>query len=555
VKPSASLIAGLSNLRRATVLTLLAAFLAVGGASARSVAFTPPALKGTPRFLISGHGWGHGVGLSQYGAQGYAQKGFTYDQILAHYYPGTELGSAPLNRIRVLLANTPSVTVSSLGDVRLKDAAGTAATLPAGKWTLGPGLKLKLPDAEEAQVLTGPVTLTPTTASLYFKRPYRGAFTITSDGKKLSLVNTLGLEPYLYGVVPSEMPFSWLPEALGAQAVVARSYALAMRKTTGAFDVYGDTRSQVYGGVLAEKPSTTAAVDVTAGEVLLYDGNVAATYFYSTSGGKTASIADVWNSQPVPYLVSVPDPYDSISPYHDWGPLSFMAPQLRKALKVPGRLLDVQTTLNASGRVAEVAATSDKGDVTATASAVRSALGLRSTWFRIGVLALDPLSAKPVAYGTTVTLSGLGRGLTDVKLEQQAFGTTVWTPVASVKAAPDGSLTIPAKAAAPVSYRLTSGAKPSGIAKLVVAPVVKLKLPTTPTGLSGTVRPLLPGVSVQIQRSNAPGTWATVAVTTVDETGAFTTPFTVTPGTYRARVAAGKGWAVALSAELQVVKT
>jgi hypothetical protein len=186
---------------------------------------------------------------------------------------------------------------------------------------------------------------------------------------------------------------------------------------------------------------------------------------------------------------------------------------------------------------------------------VRSALGLRSTWFRIGVLALDPLSAKPVAYGTTVTLTGLGRGLTDVKLEQQAFGTAVWTPVAPVKAAPDGSLTIPTKAAAPASYRLTSGGKPSGIAKLVVAPVVKLKLPTAPTALSGTVRPVLAGAPVQIQRSDAAGTWMTVATSTVDDTGAFSAPFTVAPGTYRGRVAAGKGWAVALSAELQVVKT
>jgi stage II sporulation protein D len=542
-------------LRRTTILALLAALLAVGGASARPLVFTPPALKGTPRFLISGHGWGHGVGMSQYGAQGYAQKGFTYDQILAHYYPGTELGSAPLNRIRVLLANTASVTVSSLGDVKLKDAAGTTATLPAGSWTLGAGLKLKLPDAQQAEALVSPVTLTPTSAPLFFKRPYRGTFTLSSDGKKLTLVDTLGLEPYLYGVVPSEMPSTWLPDALGAQAVVARSYALAMRKTTGLFDVYGDTRSQVYGGVLAEKPTSSAAVDATAGEVLLYEGKVAATYFCSTSGGKTAAIADVWNSQPVPYLVSVPDPYDTISPYHDWGPLSFTAPQLRTALKVPGRLLDVQTTLNASGRVSAVDAIGDKGEVSVGADAVRSALGLRSTWFRVGVLALDPLPSKSVVYATTVTLTGLGRGLSDLKLEQQAFGTSAWTPVGAVKAAPDGSVTIPTKAAAPVSFRLTSGGKPSGTAKLVVAPVIKLKVPTSPTGLSGTVRPLLTGAAVQVQRLNGAGAWTNVATTTLDDTGAFATTFTVAPGTYRARVAAGKGWAVAFSAELQVVKT
>ena len=120
-------------LRRVTVLTLLTALLAAGGASARPFAFTPPALQGTPRFLISGHGWGHGIGMSQYGAQGYAQNGFTYDQILAHYYPGTELGSAPLNRVRVLLANTASVTISSLGDVKVKDGTGTTTLAPRGE--------------------------------------------------------------------------------------------------------------------------------------------------------------------------------------------------------------------------------------------------------------------------------------------------------------------------------------------------------------------------------------------------------------------------------------
>ena len=542
-------------LRRATVFALFAALLAVGGASARPIGFTPPALKGTPRFLISGHGWGHGVGMSQYGAQGYAQKGSTYDQILAHYYPGTELGAAPVNRVRVLLANTPSVTISSLGDVKLKDGTGTTMTLPAASWTLGPGLKLKLPGFDQAQALTGPLTFTATTAPLYFKRPYRGTFTITSDGKKLSLVDTLGLEQYLYGVVPSEMPYTWLPEALDAQAVVARSYALAMRKTTGLFDVYGDTRSQVYGGLLAEKQSATDAVAATAGEVLLYNGKIAATYFYSTSGGKTASIADVWNSLPVPYLVSVPDPYDTISPYHDWGPLSFAAPQLRKALKLPGRLLDVQTNLNPSGRVSTVDATGDQGEFTVDAALLRSGLGLRSTWFSIGVIALDPLSAKPVPYGTTLMLSGLGRGLTDVALEQQAYGTKIWTPGGPVKTAPDGSVAIPVKATAPISYRLTSGGKPSGTAKLIVAPVAKLKVPSAPTGLSGTLRPLLPGVPVQVQRTNDAGGWTTVVTTTVDDTGAFAASFPVTAGTYRVRVVAGKGWAVALSAELQVVQT
>jgi len=543
-------------LRRATVITLLAALCLSGGAAARPRAFTPPALQGTPQFLVSGHGWGHGVGMSQYGAYGYAQKGWTYDKILEHYYPGTELGQAGVSKIRVLLASTASVTLSSIAPVKLKDAAGTTATLQPGSWTLGPQLKLKLSAADGPQALTGPVTFTPTTAPLYFKKPYRGTFTVTSDGKKLTLVDAATLEQYLYGVVPSEMPYTWAPEALKAQAVAARSYALALRKTTGSFDVYADTRSQVYGGILAEKPTTTAAVDATAGEVLLYEGKVAVTYFYSTSGGRTAAIADVWNSQPVPYLVSVSDPYDAISPYHDWGPFPFTAAKLQKAFKVRGRLLDVQTTLNPSGRVSAVTAVGEQGTVTLTGNDVRATLGLRSTWFRVGVLALDPLPRKTVAYGTAVTLTGLGRGLPDLQLEQLPVRTTEWQPLGRVKAAADGTFQVAVKAAAPVQYRLTSDGIASDPTTLLVAPKVRLSVPSAPTALSGTVRPLvLAGAAVQIQRANATGGWSTVARGTVDQGGAFTMAFAVVPGTYRARVAAGKGWAIGLSPQLQVVAT
>src|SRR3954465_1205019 len=110
------------------MLALLVMGLTVGPASG---GFTPPALKGTPQFVISGHGWGHGVGMSQWGAYGYAQNGWAYDKILAHYYPGTDLTSSTVKSIRVLLANTASVTISSTGPWKLKDGTAAAATLPA----------------------------------------------------------------------------------------------------------------------------------------------------------------------------------------------------------------------------------------------------------------------------------------------------------------------------------------------------------------------------------------------------------------------------------------
>src|SRR3989442_14054180 len=124
---------------------------------------------------------------------------------------------------------------------------------------------------------------------------------LAATAGKLRAINMDGLEQSLYEVVPGEMPFSWFPEARKAQAVVARSYELATRRT-GAFDLYPDTRSQVYLGLEHEKPSTNAAVNDTAGQVVLDEGEVAKTYFFSTSGGRTAPEEAVWG-EPVPYLI------------------------------------------------------------------------------------------------------------------------------------------------------------------------------------------------------------------------------------------------------------
>ena len=115
------------------------------------------------------------------------------------------------------------------------------------------------------------------------------------------------------------MPSNWPAEALKAQAVAARSYALANLTKGRAFDLYGDTRSQVYGGIAAESPAASAAVDATKGQVVLYDGKVADTLFFSTSGGRTVSALEA-TGDAVPYLVSVADPYDTLSPLPRLGP-------------------------------------------------------------------------------------------------------------------------------------------------------------------------------------------------------------------------------------------
>src|SRR6202161_3441598 len=106
-------------------------------------------------------------------------------------------------------------------------------------------------------------------------------------------------------------------QAYEAQAVAARSYALATLKPGQPFDLYADNRSQMYGGVAAETPATNDAVAVTAGQVLTYDGQIIVAYYDSNSGGRTAPVQDVFpGDAPEPYLVSVSDPYASLAPDH-----------------------------------------------------------------------------------------------------------------------------------------------------------------------------------------------------------------------------------------------
>jgi stage II sporulation protein D len=137
---------------------------------------------------------------------------------------------------------------------------------------------------------------------------YRGRALVVPTSSGVTAVNYVNLEHYLYSVVGSEMPISWHPEALKAQAVAARSYALYQRQTSAntVFDVGDTARWQVYGGVAEEASSTIAAVNATAGQVLTHSGRIIEAVFHSSSGGCTENVENVW-VQPLPYLRSVPD--------------------------------------------------------------------------------------------------------------------------------------------------------------------------------------------------------------------------------------------------------
>jgi stage II sporulation protein D len=530
---------------RRTLVTASVLLLVAGSAGAARTAEPVPA---TATFVVTGHGWGHGVGLSQYGAYGYAQKGVGYAKIVLHYFPGTELGAAPVSRVRVLLTSgLKTLKIGSSADFKVRDATGAVHTIVAGTSTLTPALKVTVDGAATPRALPGPLLFQPGAAQLALKHPYRGSIQVDVAGGKLRAVNMVNLEQYLYGVVPSEMPYTWLPEALKAQAVVARSYALATRKT-GAFDLYPDTRSQVYLGIDHEKPSTNAAVDATAGKVVLYEGAVAKTFFFSTSGGRTASAEDVWG-EAVPYLVSVPDPYDSISPHHDWGPFAFTGAKLAKTLKIPGRVVDLQPELNSSGRIKMLTVVGTKGTLVIPGADLRKRLALRSTWFTVGVLSLSA-PAKTVVYGSRARLNGVARGLSQAVL-QQRDGTN-WEAVSSVKADSSGAVSVVVKPPVTTQYRLTSGKVVAASVRVPVASLVRFYPPRTPDQLRGYVRPsTLAGASVLIQRQQGAG-WATIARTSVDAEGNFLAKLQLTTGVYRAWVSSGRGFVAGTSPVLQV---
>jgi stage II sporulation protein D len=505
-------------------------------ASVCSSSCTYQAPAGSGALLVfNGHGWGHGVGMSQYGAYGYAQHGATYDQILAHYYPGTTLGRASTSTIRVLLADKKKkVTISASAPATVVDGAGKKHLLQPGSYTYTPTL-----------AWPAPLTFTPARGSyLTLVKPYRGKLLLDVVDGKLRVIDIVGLEQYLWGVVPSEMPANWSPEALKAQAVAARSYALATRAVGAPFDVYSDTRSQMYLGVAHESAATTAAVNATKGTVVTWQGKVATTFFYSTSGGATESSAD-WTGTAVPYLVSVPDPYDALSPYHDWGPVPVTAQAVLKALKLTGPITDVTTAPNPAGRVGQLKLATPATTFTVPATQLRTAIGLRSTWFTVGLLSLTPPQpAAPVVYGAKVPLSSVVRGFSGVTLEQKPSGGE-WTPVRTLASAAGSVQVAPTIT---TDYRLATPTVAAGSVRIKVAPAVAMTT-ATPTGVAGTEQPVLMGITVSLQQQNSDSTWTTLGTAPVAADGTYTIPATLTDGaTVRVVTTASGGYTAGTSA-------
>jgi stage II sporulation protein D len=213
---------------------------------------------------------------------------------------------------------------------------------------------------------------------------YRGALEIRpSSAGGLTAVNVVPLDGYVRGVVPGEVPSNWPGEALKAQAVAARSYALTTDAGGAVFDQYPDTRSQVYRGLDAERARTNAAVVATAGQVVTYDGKTALTYFFASSGGRTEDVENVfYGSKPAPYLRGVNDPYDGAAPRHRWR-IVFSRVQVAARLHglVRGGFRGIRVVdRGSSPRIVSADVVGTDGSTRVSGATLKARLGLYDTW-------------------------------------------------------------------------------------------------------------------------------------------------------------------------------
>ncbi len=373
-------------------------------ASTSSRAVSVPSSK---VFTLKGHGYGHGIGMSQYGAEGAARQGKSYRTILDHYYPGTKMSSKS-GTMRVLITGdtTSSVMVEGRSGLKLRMlSSGKTLSLPTtigGKrvvrWSMDPWSSDKRKSAlryrtsstwksYQSTRWSGEAQFEASTIDLVMPsgpdRTYRSALrsSIPKSGATYrDTVNVLSIENYTRGVVAREVPSSWRPETLKAQSVAARTYGVRAMSSSRYYDICDTTSCQVYGGADAETSSTDNAVAATSGKILTYGGKPAFTQFSSSSGGYTSP-----GSQP--YLKAVSDPWDDWSgnANHDWTK-SVSASTIQSKYPAIGTLRSMRVTKrnghgSMGGRVLSLELVGSKGKKTISGNDARWAFGLRSNWF------------------------------------------------------------------------------------------------------------------------------------------------------------------------------
>jgi SpoIID/LytB domain protein len=377
-------------------------------------------------FKIYGAGNGHGLGLSQWGAYGLATKGLTHQQILTHYYTGTEVvqGTGEPTEIRVGLTDGRRLVhlTAEVGQVELRLAApgptGTlVGTIPSPEtWTVevskgnylirdahGTPVGTAVDGTKKLYVVYEPAgarVSSPEAGHTYNRgyiemSIYRSCSSCTTSYERM--VAVLAPQSYLYGL--GEVPNSWPVEALEAQIDAARTYAYFLIKGLGqnrsgcACGLFDDARNQVYAGWDHEGDpggeQWVQAVDATDGEVVTYNGQLIEALYMSSSGGYTENNENVWGGTPQPYLRGVCDPgdYTDSNPYRVWTVSLTDAAVTSKLLPYTG---DIGTVVRfrhiirgVSGRVMRATVVGAEGTADVAGATLRGALGLRDTRFWI----------------------------------------------------------------------------------------------------------------------------------------------------------------------------
>jgi len=393
---------------------VLAATTAVGAAGV--VLALPATAKDTLPVItapvtVQGNGYGHGHGMSQWGAEGAARQGLDYRAIAAFYYPGTSWGSAS-GKVRVLItADTSRTLIVKSRSGLMARRVGHGGTWKishrkphAKRWRIRPlsggrsQLQFKTGGWHRFKTVRGDLEFTAGGAPISLVLPgkrtvaYRGTLRAASPhpgGLDRDTVNIVSLESYLKGVVPSEMPASWHPAAVQAQAVAARTYAVFERTgQNGYYQICDTAACQVYGGYSAEQAASNRAVAVTAHQILTYGGTAAFTQFSASNGGAMLSGGK-------PYLVSKADPYDrAVSPYIGWKKTVTPA-AIEARWPAIGQLTDLSVTTSSAnapgaGYVDTVLITGTAGSRAVSGDTFRSFAGLRSSWFTFTI----PVSAR-----------------------------------------------------------------------------------------------------------------------------------------------------------------
>lgn len=389
-----------------------------------------PALPADDIISFTGRGWGHGIGMCQYGAYGQAKKGRNYQQILNYYYKDTTIGTSTNPVIRVeLLSGQGTAGVTGTGGFVLKNnrtnaviANGTAGQI----WTALPDgagkISVKNPSGKIVGTYSDPVRFepNPVTSSSLLKvtnngRRYRGFVVVRlATTSSVRIINNVVLEDYVKGI--AEIPASWPTEALKAQAVAARTYAVSKMNRSATFDMYSDQRSQVYMGYEKEVSwmgsSWVSASKATSGKVVKHNGAVITAYYFSTCGGSTENSEHVWSSS-VPYLKAKSCDYCSSSPKYKWK-VTFKVSDLANKLnaspetRFTGKLAGIGiVSRKGPRRVGTVSIYSTDGRRDVTGDALRRALSLNSTWFDINDLKISGIGVKPNPFSPD------GDGVTD----------------------------------------------------------------------------------------------------------------------------------------------